>query len=60
MAELMAEKQRVDLRNKVLDHLLSLTNAQVSDTRAYQVAQHNRFFFGISGAMQSADGLQSR
>ncbi|KAK9809610.1 hypothetical protein WJX73_007424 [Symbiochloris irregularis] len=39
MAELTAEKQRVDLRNRVLGHLLELTNAQVSDTRALQEAQ---------------------
>lgn len=38
MAELTAEKQRVDLRNKVLGHLLELTNAQVSDTRALQAS----------------------
>ena len=38
MAQLAAEKQQVDLRNQVLGHLLTLTNAQVRDTRALQVS----------------------
>ena len=38
MAELSAEKQRVDLRNQVLGHLLHLTHTQVSETQAMQVS----------------------